>query len=63
MRLGAIIRRWRVIEEIPLKVLAAEIGINPSTLGRVEREENTDAQTFLKVLAWLTGKPDAEEEG
>jgi len=61
MRLGEILRKWRIVEERPVRDLAAEIGISASTLYRIEHGEAMDAVTFLTLLAWLTQKPEAND--
>lgn len=52
-----------VVDEIPihrarrgrltLRAAAGEIGISAATLSRIERGRSCDAQSFLRVLAWL----------
>lgn len=53
MRIGELIRKWRLMSEIDLRSLAKEIGIGHSTLYRIERGEKCDSRALSKVLAWL----------
>ena len=62
MRLGEVIQKWRLWQERNIRDLAAEIGISPSTLSRIERGERMDAPTFMKILNWLTAEPAQAEE-
>ena len=57
MRLGEILRKWRIVQERTVRDLAGEIGISPSTLSRIERGEVMDAMTFMQLLGWLTERP------
>jgi len=61
MRLGAILRKWRAVQEISTRTLAAEIGISAATLSRIERDEDMDGKTLAKILNWLTGETEASE--
>lgn len=54
MKLGGVIRAYRMHREISLRALAKEIGISAATLMRVEHGYALDAKTFLAVLGWLT---------
>ena len=53
MRLGEVIKKWRVMSEKGLRETAKDIGINASTLVRIEAGEGMDAQTLAAVLRWL----------
>ena len=57
MRLGEIIRKWRIVQERTVRDLAAEIGISASTLSRIERGERMDAPTFMRLFGWLIEQP------
>jgi len=63
MRLGRLLQLWRRREALTLKAAAAKIGINPSTLGRIERGESMHGATLTTVLVWLMGReePSANE--
>lgn len=56
MRIGPILRRWRINENISQRELARRIGISHSTLCRLEAGENVDGETLAAVICWLVGK-------
>jgi len=56
MKLGEVIRAYRMHRELSLRYVANEIGIGAATLMRFENGQDIDAQTFMKVLTWLTSK-------
>jgi transcriptional regulator with XRE-family HTH domain len=53
MKLGTVIRKYRVNSELSLRDVGKEIGIGPATLMRLEQGRDPDGQTLAKVLAWL----------
>ena len=53
MRLGEVIRKFRVMSELSQRDLANQIGVNVSTLCRIENGEGMDGKTLAKVLGWL----------
>ena len=53
MKLGYVLNRYRVINELSLRTLGAEIGIGAATLMRLEQGHVPDGVTLAKVLAWL----------
>ena len=53
MKLGKIIRKYRVTSELTLREVGKEIGIGAATLMRVEEGRNPDGNTLAKILAWL----------
>lgn len=67
MRLGEVIRKWRVMNELDLRTVASEIGISAATLMRLEQGRTPDGDTLAKVLAWLFAptalKSAAKQEG
>jgi transcriptional regulator with XRE-family HTH domain len=56
MKLGEVIRRWRRNSDIGLREAAREIGVSHGTLSRIERDEEMDAKTLVKLLTWLFGE-------
>lgn len=53
MRLGTVLRKWRTMEERTLREAAKEIGINHSTLTRIEHGEDCGSDTLATILVWL----------
>ena len=54
MRLGDVIRSYRIHRERTLVEVAREIGISVCTLQRVEVGKKTTADTVASILRWLT---------
>lgn len=54
MRLGKVIKGWRERQKLGIRAVALDIGISHGTLSRVERDENVDGKTLVKLLFWLT---------
>lgn len=53
MKLGTVIRKYRVTNELTLREVGKEIGIGAATLMRLEAGREPDGRTIAKVLAWL----------
>lgn len=53
MRLGEVLHKWRLVTERGLRDVAKEMGTSAATLSRIERREQCDAQTLLKIIDWL----------
>lgn len=60
MKLGTIIRRYRVTSELTLREVGKEIGIGAATLMRLEQGREMDSSTMTKVLAWLFANDDGK---
>lgn len=55
MKLGDVLRKWRLMNELDLRSVGAEIGISAATLLRIEQGRAPDSITFMLVLNWLMG--------
>lgn len=53
MKIGQILRVWREAQGLGLRAVANQIGINHGTLGRIERGEEVDGRTLIKLIIWL----------
>lgn len=53
MKLGQVIRKYRVTSELTLREVGKEIGIGAATLMRLEQGRDPDGATLAKVLGWL----------
>lgn len=53
MKLGTVIRKYRVTNELTLREVGQEIGIGAATLMRLEQGRDPDGATLAKVLHWL----------
>lgn len=52
-RLGEMLRLYRTVKNRSLRDVAPEIGTSPATLLRIETGKNFDAETLLKLWAWM----------
>ena len=53
MRLGEVIRKWRMMSELTIRDAATMIGISSTTLHRFEGGDDVDGRTLIAVLKWL----------
>lgn len=53
MRLGELLKKWRIMNELGLRDMAKDLGVSTSTLSRIERGENMDGASLAKILKWL----------
>jgi transcriptional regulator with XRE-family HTH domain len=53
MKLGEVLRKYRVMNELTLREVGKEIGIGAATLMRLEQGHVPDGTTLAKVLQWL----------
>lgn len=60
MRIGTVLKKWRLVSEVSLGDLAGSIGISTPTLYRLEAGRTPDGATLIKVLNWLCHE---EKEG
>lgn len=58
-RLGLVLAAYQQKHDVDGKALAAEIGINESTLTRIKQDKMPDAVGFAKIIWWLTSKRSA----
>lgn len=54
MRLGYLLKLYRVNRAIGLRELAQELGTSISTLSRLENGKSIDVATLGRIMAWLT---------
>lgn len=52
-RIGALLVLYRATLRIGIREMAREIGISAATASRIERGHAMDAETLLKMWAWL----------
>lgn len=53
MRLGKVIKCYRLMNDMPQRALAKEIGVGYATICRIERGHAIDATTLLAINNWL----------
>lgn len=54
MKLGIVIKKYRLMSEMDLRSLAKEIGIGAATLMRIEMGHEPSYTNFKKILDWLS---------
>jgi transcriptional regulator with XRE-family HTH domain len=60
-RLGEMLRLYRTVNRETLREVAPQIGISTPTLMRIETgQPGLDAETLLKLWAWLLGPHGAD---
>jgi transcriptional regulator with XRE-family HTH domain len=57
MKIGEVIRSWRQKRDLGVREVAQIIGISHGTVSRIERGEQIDATTMIKLLRWLFERP------
>lgn len=62
MMAGTVIRCWRRIEDVGIREAAKQIGVSHGTLSRIERGDQMDAYTMMKLLRWLFEKPSTRSQ-
>ena len=63
MRIGEVIRCYRRITDAGIREVAQEIGVSHGTLSRIERGDQMDAYTMMKLLRWLFEAKNAKLKG
>jgi transcriptional regulator with XRE-family HTH domain len=58
-RLGGMFWFYRTVRGLSLRDLAPQIGIGHATLMRIEQGQAFDADTLLKLWAWLLAEDDS----
>jgi transcriptional regulator with XRE-family HTH domain len=53
MRIGEVLRSWRRIKDVGVREAGQQIGVSHGTISRIERGEQIDAATMMKLLNWL----------
>lgn len=54
MRLGEVLRKWRMSQELTLRQVAKLIGTTHSTLSRIENGFQPDGKTLMLIFNFLT---------
>lgn len=53
MRIATALKLMRATDNVGLREQAKEIGISPATLSRIERGEQADTRSVVKLILWL----------
>lgn len=57
--LAVVLRRWRMNEDVSLRKAAGQIGVSAATWMRMEMGHEPEADTLLKLWAWLLRIPES----
>lgn len=58
MKLGEVLKKWRVMRDQTLREVAAEIGVSAPTLLRIEAGRVPDGHSLALILAFLLKETD-----
>lgn len=53
MKIGELLKEYRYSKRIPIRKLAKELGVNISTLSRIENGKVSNARSLSKILRWM----------
>ena len=53
MKLGEVLKKWRLMKEYDLRTTAKMMGIGAATLLRVEMGHSPGGKTLARILTWL----------
>ena len=63
MKLGEVLRKWRLMSEMDLRSAATLMGTDASTLIRIEQGRSPSAETLRNILLWLLYKDGSNHHG
>lgn len=55
MKVGEVLKDWRVMEKMTLREASGHVGIPVPTLQRIEQGRDMDGATMWKLMAFLFG--------
>jgi len=58
MKLGEVLKKWRVMRDKTLREVAPELGISMATLQRIEAGKMPDGHSLALILAFLLKETD-----
>lgn len=53
LRIGPVLRKWRILEQRSLRDVAKEMDLDAATLSRIEQGRFMQGRALAKVLKWL----------
>jgi DNA-binding XRE family transcriptional regulator len=62
MRLGTVMRKWRMSSDRTLRDVAKQIGIHHTTLARLEKGQSCPVEALIKIGMWLIQMDEYKEE-
>ena len=63
MKLGEVLRKWRLMSEMDVRTAAGMMGLDHATLWRVEQGKPPSAETLRSILVWMMGSNRAVKHG
>lgn len=64
MRIGPILRKWRLAHDFTVRDVAGRMGIAPSTLVHIEQGKMPPhSQTLITVVSWLIAPEESNGTG
>jgi transcriptional regulator with XRE-family HTH domain len=57
VRIGELLKKWRILNERTLRDLGKEIGVSAATLMRIEQGHAVDSATMVALIDWLFKVP------
>jgi len=54
MKLGELLKDWRMVNRISIRSISSDIGVSFATISRFENNKNIDMTSFYKIFTWLT---------
>lgn len=55
MIIGELIRSWRQKHDLGVREMGHLLGVSHGTVSRIERGEQIDAVTLMKLMNWMFG--------
>lgn len=62
MKLGDVLKKWRVMSQLTLDQVSTQMNLTVPTLCRVESGKPMDGKTLAAIMGWLT-MPEAPGNG
>lgn len=53
MRLGSVLRKWRLMCELDLRTAGKQMGLSAATLLRIEQGHDLSGVSLAKIINWL----------
>ena len=53
MKLGIVLRKWRLMSELDLRSAAAQMNLDHATLHRIEQGRMPSGESLKAILIWL----------
>jgi transcriptional regulator with XRE-family HTH domain len=55
MKIGEVLRDWRLVEKMTLREAAPKLGLSVPTMQRIEQDKPIDGDTMWKLIVTLFG--------